>query len=299
MTLVADSDWHPPFQVSVHHRNFDHVRWSIMKHGRYYEKDLERIWRQVLRDATASKPGKPIRVLDVGGNIGYFSLVSLAMGPNVVVDTFEPNPVNHLRMCESLELNGWLNDDDSEEKPRARLHAAGVSDSIEHLGFFVPRNPGAARFYPLNDPFLADKNYSVLPLVTLDAFAESQGWVENDGENLDYIAILKIDVEGLDSEVLRGARKLLAENRARNVFMEVFKRSTVERQKGRESLEMLVEAGYKLAGWGLWQGPGLKPPPEWSSLGNDRLIESIISAEPKARGLNLWWSLDDKYTAKT
>ena len=47
-----------------------------------------------------------------------------------------------------------------------------------------------------------------LQLVTLDALAQSQHWLEDKDSAI--IAILKIDVEGLELKVLTGAQKLLS-----------------------------------------------------------------------------------------
>jgi len=50
-----------PFSISVHKEEFDKTRWGIYKDGRYYEKALEKIWSNILKE---SGPGA--RVLDVG-----------------------------------------------------------------------------------------------------------------------------------------------------------------------------------------------------------------------------------------
>ena len=63
--------------------------------------------------------GKESIFLDVGGNIGWFTLLAKAHGASKVY-TFEPNPVNVVRVCESLKLNGWEDDVD--------LMMVGVSD---------------------------------------------------------------------------------------------------------------------------------------------------------------------------
>jgi hypothetical protein len=90
---------HPQFWISIHNFAFDKVRYGTLQWGKYYEKALSQAFVSVL-DA----PEKSL-VIDVGGNIGWFSLLSAAMGHDVHV--FEPNVVNVHRMCESICLNGW------------------------------------------------------------------------------------------------------------------------------------------------------------------------------------------------
>ena len=51
-------------------------------------------------------------------------------------------------------------------------------------------------------------------VVTLDQMAVKLGWLERD------IAILKVDVEGLEHEVFEGGRHSLASGKVRKVFME-------------------------------------------------------------------------------
>ena len=49
---------------------------------------------------------------------------------------------------------------------------------------------------------------------TLDTMGERLGWFDKD------IAILKVDVEGRESEVFNGAEKLIRSGRIQNIFME-------------------------------------------------------------------------------
>lgn len=79
------------FLIALHKKEHDKVRWDILRHGRYYEWNLEDIWSRLLSQAP---PGS--HVVDVGGNIGYYSLFSASLG-NFVIDSFEPNPSNILR----------------------------------------------------------------------------------------------------------------------------------------------------------------------------------------------------------
>ena len=93
----------PSFLISVHGKEFDKLRWvHIMGKGDYYETGITNMFKQLLN---GKAPGI---VIDVGQNIGWFSLYSRAMGHSVI--SFEPNPLNHLRLCESLGLNSWDTD---------------------------------------------------------------------------------------------------------------------------------------------------------------------------------------------
>jgi hypothetical protein len=130
------------FYIAIHNRTFDPVRWDIAVRQRYYETDLEVTWKHVLDNAIMRKTNddnnnntvtEPIRILDVGANIGYFGLYSAALVTasgvataaaaasshvnnknkhhqptvSVIVDAFEPYMVNLHRTCESIQRNGW------------------------------------------------------------------------------------------------------------------------------------------------------------------------------------------------
>jgi FkbM family methyltransferase len=305
-TLPVD-EGDEPFWISLHVPKFDPVRWKIMKSGVYYEKTLESIWRHVLK---ASPPRS--RVLDVGANVGYFSLVSMAAAAanGVIVDAFEPNPVNLLRTCESLVLNNWTrtgsmgdsqDDGASPSSPGVHLHPVGVSDTNAILPFVTNRiNPGGSLFVS-NMQEAADlvknstwhyhhgTNKSV---ITLDAFAARRRWIgPNAMEPPPHIAILKVDVEALEHKVIVGATNLLQRHLVKNVFMEVSARTDDEVRHGQSAVQVLLEAGYWLQGHGGYAGPGALV--RWPQDDPSRLL-SLIMDQAKAnvvQQLNLWWTV--------
>ena len=89
-----------------------------------------------------------------------------------------------------------------------------------------------------------------LQLVTLDALAQSQHWL--DDKDSAIIAILKIDVEGLELKVLTGAQKLLNSHKIQYIFLE-WKIDQVERWGAMATI--LLDAGYVLYKFGGWMGP--------------------------------------------
>jgi FkbM family methyltransferase len=182
----------PSFWVSLHHQNYDRTRWGIKTNGYYYETDLERIWRSILSEEVSQEA----IVLDVGANIGYFTLLSLALGDSIVVHSFEPNPISHLRLCESMELNGWS------ERGNTFVYSAGVSDQNKRIPFVEARgNPGKSRFISTSEPQLKSRRKGALrEVISLDFLAEKRNWFTSRPS----IAILKIDVEGQELSVLRG-----------------------------------------------------------------------------------------------
>jgi Methyltransferase FkbM domain len=296
-----------PFWISLHVPAFDPVRWNIMKTGAYYERTLETIWRQVLKKSPPHS-----RVLDVGANIGYFTLVSMAAATtkDVIVDAFEPNPVNLLRTCESLVLNNWnrlttdnnhKDDASSWSLPGVHLHPVGVSDTNEVLPFVTNRiNPGQSQFVSsLPEAISLVKNskgeFQHGPdksVITLDAFATSRGWIGPWAmEPRPHIAVLKVDVEALEHKVIVGATQLLQSHLVHNVFMEVSARNDNEVENGQLAIQVLIDAGYKLQGYGGFSGPGTSV--TWPQDDPSRLVSRILDEARKlpVKQLNLWWTI--------
>ena len=289
----------PGFWISVHTPQYDPPRAKILTDGHYYEVELERIWRTIL---TQSPRGAI--VLDVGANIGYFSLVSLALEGNFVVEAFEPNPVNALRLCESVQLNQWDNQN------RLHLHQVGISDQPQFLPFWVSPNPGQSQFYAdKNHPDLINKQYTLRPVISLDELAYARGWLlptttttttttstttttTSSGGGATHkkdviVAILKIDVEGQEYKALAGAKQLLQSHMVQNIFMEVSVRTNEEVETSHMSLQLLLNAGYQLVGQGGFSGPHRHVP--WPH--DDQLVANIVRAaqETYAKQLNVWF----------
>jgi FkbM family methyltransferase len=129
------------------------------------------------------KPG--MVVLDVGANIGYYSLLAASrVGTDGKVVAFEPSPYCQTRLAETVRENSITQ---LAIAPFALGDEPGNLELVvEHMGLHSPS-------------FLAtegDLKYLV-PVVTLDSFVESSGIHEID--------LVKIDVEGFEPNVIRGA----------------------------------------------------------------------------------------------
>ena len=76
------------FYIATHDEKIDSIRASIMQYNYYYETRLSNIIANLYQKKQAE--GKETIFLDVGGNIGWFSLVAAAHGASRIY-TFEPN----------------------------------------------------------------------------------------------------------------------------------------------------------------------------------------------------------------
>lgn len=181
------------------------------------------------------RPG--MTVVDVGANHGLFTFEALEfIRPGGRLHSFEPAPATR----ELFEAN---------------LRANGVEGEVLVFGAAVGAESGEARLRVHDDwsglNTLAGRDITWLgrelkpdrivtvPVVTLDAHASEHG--------LDRIDFLKIDVEGFELDVLRGARGLLDAGRIGAIMLEVGDVTCTNAGVGPESiLEELMRSRYTL-----------------------------------------------------
>lgn len=195
----------PPFWISLFIEWYDKMRWAaIYIRGNYYEIGLTNIFKIILMEENTS----PGRIIDVGMNIGWYTLWSRSFGHTVA--SFEPNPVMHVRVCESLTLNGWDKDNS------VQLFPYGVGNEEAEMALTTGNNPGGSSFFAER---LAAKNRKEIhvKVVRLDDVAEQEGWLSEKALN---IHLMKIDVEGFEYFTLLGAQKILSSGKVANIIME-------------------------------------------------------------------------------
>lgn len=153
---------------------------AFLIHGEYSESEVE-LWRQLLPDNAI--------VADVGANIGSHTVALAALVPNGLVFAFEPIRFLYHMLAGNVALNGLGN--------VVTFHAAA---GAERGQIMVP-----------GFDFTREENYGGIALggfeqgnpvaqVTLDAV-------------LPRCHFLKIDVEGMELDVLKGAQRLIRECR--------------------------------------------------------------------------------------
>jgi FkbM family methyltransferase len=183
----------------------ENARAYIANRGNY-ELGETRFCERVLRAGDVA--------VDVGANIGLYTLLfSRLVGPEGRVHAFEPAPGNARRLRVNLLLNAADNVELSERAVFSRTGTVTLNLFEQRLGSW--HSLGRPE---LPDPFqpgrtVAPSNSIEVESLTLDAYAASAG--------LDRIALLKIDVEGAEPDVLSGAMGLLERRAIGAVLFEV------------------------------------------------------------------------------
>lgn len=167
--------------------------------------------------------------LDVGANVGWHTLLmAVIAGPSGRVYAFEPNDSTRGRLLEAVAANHFTH---------VVVDARAVAARSGAIGFQAPR---AGHFWDgtgrlVAEPAPSDRR---VDCVTLDQLVVQEG--------IDRVDLVKIDVEGWEFSVLRGAARLLATRRPAIIFE--YDPAYVSRPGGTaaELSEWLVNAGYVL-----------------------------------------------------
>ena len=167
--------------------------------GHFERQELAFVSRALAADATA---------IDVGANIGAFTAVlSRAVGENGRVHAFEPLAAARRRLLRTIDLNGLTNvvvDERAIADKVGRAPLADYGPGFESWSTLVPRE------IHLDSGVLTASGTSEVATTTLDAYCEAAG--------IEHVALLKVDVEGVEMRVLRGAARLV-EQRAIDIIM--------------------------------------------------------------------------------
>ncbi len=157
---------------------------------------------------TFMKPGSV--VFDVGANIGQYSLLaSKLVGEGGQVYAFEPSPDVLNKLQENIKLNSAEN---------IEVVAKAVTAKSGRMQFYTASeqgNQGVGSLLPAEAYRAHTRSADSIDVeaLTLDDFCEDRG--------IERVDFLKIDVEGFDLEVLKGAGKLMERNPDLVVFSEV------------------------------------------------------------------------------
>ena len=138
-------------------------------------------------------------VVDVGANIGYFTLLfARLVGPHGRVFAFEPEPTNFDLLRMNVELNGYSN---------VTLIPKAVSGISGTARLYLAEHKGDGRIFDSHD------GRESIPVDTVrldDFFHDFQGRID----------LIKIDIQGAEPAALRGMTKLIEKHPRARIILE-------------------------------------------------------------------------------
>lgn len=214
----------PLFGVSVNGQTFfahtfDRIiALLLLKNGMLEKREMDLVKKTVKKGWT---------VLDIGANIGYYSLLlSKLVGKSGKVIAFEPdkNNVNILR--KNIKFNNIKN---------VKVVPAAVSDYTGAGSLFISdSHSGDHRIYRSLDEKRKTKK---IKTIDLDSYFKSK-------EKINFI---KIDVQGAEELVFKGMKRLLERNKTTIILLEFWPEGLMKiGSSPRDFLKMIMDFGFTL-----------------------------------------------------
>jgi FkbM family methyltransferase len=187
-------------------------------------------WEEYKLIEHIAKPDSTI--VDVGANVGYYTLWASRFNDKGKVYSFEPNDINFQRLSENVNSN-----------PSVK-HVVPVKNAVSNkCGTVSMTNELDTLNHIVDDGSITGNGTVEVVCVTLDHFADT-----NHIEQIDY---LKIDVEGFEFEVLSGAQKMLAANRIGIIQVEINNALDNSGHTSQQLLNLFATHGYSLCSYSV------------------------------------------------
>lgn len=206
------------FKLAVHQH--DTIISESIRQNKIWAQSETRLFRELIT------PG--MVVIDVGANIGYFSLLaSTLVGSGGCVHAFEPDPVN----CGLLRKNVRMN-----HASNIKVVQAALSNNDEPLQLFLNSdNKGDHRIWEATGE--ARTRISVKAM-TLDQYLNKTGTVPK---------FIKIDVQGAEGYVLEGMKETLAQSELSYLILEFWPEALRKCQTDPQRLiKQVADAGFTI-----------------------------------------------------
>ena len=163
----------------------DHIQRIILWYG-YYEKENILFWEKLINPDSV--------VIDIGANIGYYTLIAAKKASEGHVHSFEPVTFNYDALQKNIKLNNLKN---------ITANNAGIStkEGLDMYYISSKENIGMSGLKPAEN--FSGKMEEKTTL-TLDNYVAIN--------NLTKIDFIKIDIEGNELNALRGMQNVLQKN---------------------------------------------------------------------------------------
>ncbi|RMG93269.1 MAG: FkbM family methyltransferase [Chloroflexi bacterium] len=164
-------------------------------------------------------------VFDIGAYIGAYAFTASQLATTGQVHIFEPNPQSAHRIQLAIKQNNLTN---------TRLNICAVSDKPGTTMLHIPQTPTESGLQPTKEPVKIVE----IPVQTVDGYCQHM--------NITGVHLMKIDVEGAELLVLRGARKTISRYHPSMIIELHGKQSTQFGYSVTDTIRLLRDWGYTL-----------------------------------------------------
>lgn len=194
------------FLMELDDERFSHrlIAGAFLLYGRPYD------------DATTSKVVSILNqgdtFIDIGAHIGWYTLVATGcVGLSGRIVSIEPEMDNFIRLKRHLSMN----------KINGTVHChrkvANAQDGMVPFHINLDNDGGHSLWpggkYPFNEKTARNPQVVMVEGITIDTLCQEEG--------ITHVDLIKIDTEGAEVEVLKGASNMLREHRVKHVIAEV------------------------------------------------------------------------------
>jgi len=191
-TLFQHLHFHGIFQVQVEDKFFKLQHYGYQIENEIFWQGLKSGWEKVSLQLWTKLCKTHHCILDIGANTGVYALIAKTVHPEAKVFAFEPVQ----RVFEKLQRNIYLNQFDIKAYEKAVSNedgAAIIYDQLTEHIYSVTVNKNLSANQQVREV--------TIQTVTLASFIEK--------EKLDFVDLIKIDVETHEPEVLEGMGEYL------------------------------------------------------------------------------------------
>ena len=208
----------------------------------YYEKEDEDILFSVLEDDAV--------ILDIGANIGWYSLLFSKRLPRSTIYSFEPIEDTYKHLSKNIALNGASN---------IFPFNLGLSDKEGHITYYYFAG-GSVLASEKNLIGCSKAKETICKVDTLNHFLSHQ--------NINKLDFIKCDVEGAELFVIRGGIDIIKKF-SPIIFMELFERWALQfNYHPNDVINLLKDLGYECF---LANGNKLESCPAYKETEEERL----------------------------
>lgn len=193
-----------------------------------FEAELRRLRNEV---------AGPVRVLEIGANIGYFALAEArVLGERAEIHAFEPDSRNLPLLYENIDRNGYSD--------RIRITPAAVGPAVGRATLRRSAHSNRNRLASDGGTFHTEALSLTGETRTVDVWS-ADAYCRDRGIAPGSVNVVRMDVEGYETDILRGMEAVLAANGPLVLFVEIHPHLLSEAEY-REFITTLDDRGFHL-----------------------------------------------------